>query len=140
MSIEENKVIARKFVECLSRGDIEGLVSTIGEDVIFETMGSSIMSRRRSRAELPLAYRTILAACPDGVRLTIRSITAEDDRVSVEAQGSAMAVSGKSYNNQYHFLFLIRDGKVRELREYVDTKLLDEIFGPLLKSDPTLSA
>jgi ketosteroid isomerase-like protein len=140
MSIEENKAIACKFVQAMSDSDVAAFASVISDDIVMQTMGSSVMSRKRTKEGMAEVYRTILTGCPNGVTLEIKSVTAEDDRVSVEVQGSAMTASGRSYNNQYHFLFVMRDGKVRELREYADTKLLEETFGPLLKADPTLKA
>jgi hypothetical protein len=36
-------------------------------------------------------------------------------------------------NNIYHFLFAIRNGKVAEVHEYIDTKYTDEVLGPLMQ-------
>jgi len=69
---------------------------------------------------------------PNGIQLKIRNLTAEEDRISVEAQGSAVSVEGVPYNNVYHMLFVIRDGQIKEAREYVDTILADKLFGPFI--------
>jgi ketosteroid isomerase-like protein len=37
-------------------------------------------------------------------------------------------VSGKHYHNTYHFLMRVRDGKVAEFREYLDTMLIQEVL------------
>ena len=49
-------------------------------------------------------------------------MTAEGDRVAVEAETYGEHVSGKTYNNFFHFLLVIRDGKIQEWKEYMDTK------------------
>ena len=55
-------------------------------------------------------------------------MTAEADRVSVEAESIGEHASGQTYNNFYHFMFRIRDGKVASLTEYLDTELATEIL------------
>jgi ketosteroid isomerase-like protein len=70
----------------------------------------------------------ILDAFPDGLRFRIRSMTAEDDRVAVEAESEGVHASGRPYRNQYHFLMVIRDGKVRQLKEYLDTMHAQEVL------------
>ncbi len=40
--------------------------------------------------------------------------------VGVESWGELG--NGRVYNNEYHFLMTIRDGKIREVREYLDTQ------------------
>ena len=39
-------------------------------------------------------------------RLILTGITAEGDRVAIEAQGYAKLKNGKTYENLYHFLFI----------------------------------
>jgi ketosteroid isomerase-like protein len=55
-------------------------------------------------------------------------MTAEGDRVAVEAESRGLHVSGKLYNNLYHFLLVVREGKVHEFKEYLDTKLAHEVL------------
>lgn len=61
--------------------------------------------------------------------MDIKHVTAEDDRVAVEAEGFIVVKGGAIYNNSYHFLFIIRDGKIQEIKEYLDTVLVNEFFG-----------
>ena len=39
-----------------------------------------------------------------------------------------MHVSGKPYNNKYHFLLKIKDNKILELKEYMDTQLAAKVL------------
>jgi uncharacterized protein len=66
--------------------------------------------------------------------MTMKAITAEADRIALEAESDADLVNGKHYHNYYHFLFVIRDGRVTEAREYLDTKNVADSFGDLLSS------
>ena len=55
-------------------------------------------------------------------------IVAEDDVVVVEARGEATTKSGKPYNQTYCYVFQLTDGKVRELIEYLDTDLVNQVL------------
>lgn len=38
---------------------------------------------------------------------------------------------GRPYNNTYHWLFVVRDGQIRTIREYTDTAYANEAYyGP----------
>ena len=63
-----------------------------------------------------------------GLSFTIKGITAEGERVAVEAESHGRYASGKTYQNYYHFLLIIRDGKVRQLKEYMDTMHANEVL------------
>ena len=66
--------------------------------------------------------------------LKVHGVTAEGDRVAVEAESHVQLKNGKTYNNTYHFLFLFRDGKIYQAREYNDSQHAAEIFGDALPS------
>ena len=66
------------------------------------------------------------------IKITPKRMTAEDDRVAMEAEGDGDVVNGKHYHNTYHFLVVVRDGKIREVKEYNDTKYAAEVFGDLI--------
>ena len=49
---------------------------------------------------------------------TIDRLTAEDDRVVVEARGKGTFADGTSYENAYVFILTIRDGRVAAIAEH----------------------
>jgi hypothetical protein len=66
----------------------------------------------------------------DGYVETFRilNMTAEDDRVAVEAVSSGDHVSGQHYANHYHFLFVVRDGKIAVMKEFMDTEMVTDVI------------
>lgn len=52
-------------------------------------------------------------------------IIADGDRVVVLARGEVKTVRGEDYNNEYCFVFRMRDRKIVEVREYCDTALAE---------------
>jgi len=47
-------------------------------------------------------------------------------------------VSGASYKNRYHFLFVIRDDHILSTTEFVDIKLVDDVLGPMMVAGGTV--
>lgn len=129
---QANKEIVRKFLTALGGGDAETLEGLITQDCYADCIGTSIVSRTRDHDEVIRAAGYFKKTMKDGIRFEILNMTAEDDRVAVEADGIAELENGVRYDNQYHFLFFLRDGKVCKLREYMDTKLADDVFRPLI--------
>ncbi len=53
---------------------------------------------------------------PGGISVNVTGVTAEGDRVAVEAESIATMPNGRTLNQVYHFLFEFEDGKVRRAR------------------------
>ena len=133
---QANKDVVRTFLEAFGQGDSETVDSLLAEDCIAVCTGTSIVSRTRDRREIVRTADYFKRTMKDGVRFEILNMTAEDDRVSVESEGFSELKNGVAYNNQYHFLFFLRDGKICKLKEYMDTKLADEVMRPVITGKP----
>ncbi|MDP9090868.1 MAG: nuclear transport factor 2 family protein [Pseudomonadota bacterium] len=70
-----------------------------------------------------------LLLLPNGIQITTGAVTAEDDRVAIEAESKATTLQGRLYHNRYHFLFVVRDGKIQLVKEYLDTLHVREVLG-----------
>ena len=130
--MQDNKSIAKKFLAALGKGDVETLTGLLAPDMQAICTGTSVLSGTRAGAEIAGAAGMLSAITKNGIDFQVLTMTAEEDRVSVEVQGVSTLVNGVAYNNQYHFLFFIRDGKIYKLKEYIDTKLADETLAPLM--------
>ena len=122
MGIEENKKLALAFVDAVSRGDSQAIQDAYAEDGSSWTIGTMPISGRFGKAEIAQAAASVLDVFPDGLAFTVHRMTAEGDRVAIEAESNGVHVSGKHYNNVYHFLMQVRDGKIVEWKEYMDTE------------------
>ena len=127
MGIEENKRIARDFMDALSRADADWVLEHYAEDVMW-TAGSLPFSGTHTKDEIRGLMDGILGAFPKGLRFEIKTLTAEEDRVAIEAESRGTHVSGKPYHNEYHFLMRIRDGRIVEFKEYLDTLHANEVL------------
>ena len=52
----------------------------------------------------------------------MRKIYCDGDTVIVEMTNRGKVANGKDYENEYCFIFEIEAGKIRRVREYVDTQ------------------
>lgn len=129
---EANKAVARKFWQAMGCGDVDTIKTLMTEDVAFVFAGTSKLAGSRDFK----AILDITAGWPQltkaGIDIRILTMTAEEDRVACEAEGYAVLNNGKNYNNLYHWLMFFRDGKVRRVNEYCDSKLVDDVVAPYM--------
>lgn len=129
MSTEEtNKAIVSRFFQDLSAGNVAAVVAAYAEDGCVETMGNTLISGESGYDQIPSAIGGIFDVFPDGIEFTVNGMVAEGDKVAVEAVSRGEHISGQTYENDYHFLFSFRDGKVVRLREYMDTERVTDVI------------
>ena len=122
-----NKKLVENFFSILSSGTQDYLDFYTEESIIW-TAGENAIGGSRSKGEVVGFAKSILDSFPDGISFKVVNLVAENDCVAAEVEGSAMHVSGKPYNNKYHFLLKIKDNKILELKEYMDTQLAAKVL------------
>lgn len=127
-TVEDNKQRTRAFIEAIARGDADTIAETYADDGRVVTMGNTLISGIRNKSEIRQFAGGVLDAFPNGLSYTILNMTAEQDRVAVEATGEGMHSSGQLYRNHYHFLFTWRDGELLELKEFMDTEAATDVL------------
>lgn len=128
MSIESNKQFVQDFFAAMNAGDSQAIVDAYHDDGYVWTMGHTLISGKYTKQQISEAAGAIFTNFPEGLSFTITGITAEGDRVAVEAESGGMHISGKRYQNMYHFLFTLKDGKLLELKEYMDTERVTDVL------------
>lgn len=130
--LERNKQVARSYLSMLGAIDIEGIQKLFAEDVAYHVPNTGVTSGTMDLRRFLKTMTGLGRACPQGVKFDVLDLTAEEDRVSCRVDGHAKMFDGSDYDNRYHFLLKIRDGKIYEAYEYYDSLLVEKIFGPLL--------
>ncbi len=131
--VEENKTVVRNFVAALGKGDVEGMRACIAENIAAVCTGTCLLSGTRGYAEVLGAAGMLGQITKAGIDFKVLTLTAEDDRVAAELEGTSMLVNDKPYNNQYHFLFTLSGGKIVGMKEYMDTLLTENLLGPFVR-------
>ena len=128
MGVPENKKVALDFFEYLSAGNMDAFFDLLTDDVDYWIQGSLEFSGTKSKPEMLTAFKEVFSMIDGGVKMTPKGITAEGDRVAVEAESYAKVTNGKTIQNTYHMLFVIRDGKISSAREYFDTLHMSQVL------------
>ncbi|NEZ56386.1 nuclear transport factor 2 family protein [Adonisia turfae] len=131
MSIEDNKRIVADFFKYFSAADVPGALELLDDDAIWRVMGREgglPMSGEMNKEAIGTLMGNVKAAIPDGMTLTSTGWTAEGDRVALEMESYGKMANGNVYNNHYHFLVTVLDGKITSLREYMDTYQVKRLF------------
>ena len=124
---DNNKKLVEDFFSILSSGSQDYLDFYTEESIIW-TAGENAIGGSRSKSEVVGFAKSVLDSFPEGITFNVVNLIAENDCVAAEVEGLAMHVSGKPYNNKYHFLLKIKDNKILELKEYMDTQLAAKVL------------
>ena len=128
--IEDNKQIARRFIEALGTNDAATVAQYFAADGKAVTKGHSHFSGTRDAAEVIRTLASFLAVLPKGLQLTVTNAIGEGDRVVVEAEGNTRTADGAPYHNQYCFVLTFNDGKVAHFSEYFCTLHAEQVLWP----------
>jgi uncharacterized protein len=134
MSTEANKAIVNDFFARLSAKDISGALDLLADDAIWRLPGkpgSTPIVGGRSKVQMARLFQNMMTGLKNGMTMTVTSLTAEGDRVAVEAESLGELRNGRVYNNHYHFAMTLAAGKIRVVHEYYDTQhALETWFAP----------
>ena len=123
----DNKRIIEQAFQGLARADPTAFLDAMADEITWIIMGQSRVSGRyegRTAIQNDLVP-ALFANFATEYRNYAEEIIAERDRVVVLARGEVKTVRGEDYNNEYCFVFRLREGKVFEVREYCDTALAE---------------
>lgn len=124
-----NKAFVTRFFEIFSSGDVPALLDAMADGSSWWVSGRMEgLSGRYDKANFGPLVLGARAMYKSGLVITPTSMIAEGDKVAVEANGHAELLNGGIYSPQYHFLVTIRDGKVFEVKEYLDTQHAKDTF------------
>jgi len=125
MSTAQNRATAIKMVEQISKGILDD--SLLCKDACWWIPGKGTVSRQ----EFQVIVDSFNSMKKSDLTMTIHGITAEQDRVAIEAESHGELINGTVYNNTYHFLFLFENGKIKLAKEYNDSKYAADTFAGL---------
>ncbi|MET0986904.1 MAG: nuclear transport factor 2 family protein [Steroidobacteraceae bacterium] len=126
----QNKQIARDFLRALTTKDTKLLDSLFAEDIEYVVPGSSFLSRSYDKRTILGAMGYLYAMLDGSIHFDVVDLTSEEGRVSCFAKGKARTILGDDYNNTYHFLIYVKNGKVVKAYEFVDLLLVEQALKP----------
>jgi len=131
MSAEQNKEFVQSLFAALAEGNSRPFVDAMADDFRWTVAGSSCWSRtfEGKQTVITQLFGILRATLADRVRTRATRFIADGDQVVVEARGNNMTRGGMPYNNSYCLIYTVRDGKLKEVVEYMDTDLAIKALG-----------
>jgi uncharacterized protein len=134
MMTQSNHQLVRNFFDALSRGGLSD--EWLTHDMCVWTTSSGKSDKARYQAGVQL----LQSLFPNGLKYTVQSLTAEEDRVAAEVESHGILVNGEAFENIYVFIFRIRDGKIASVAEHFNPQVVREKILPLIQAAMAKSA
>ncbi|MFA7271021.1 MAG: nuclear transport factor 2 family protein [Sterolibacterium sp.] len=129
MSLEQdNKQVVARFLTVFSSGAVAETMAMMTEDATWWVAGTTPISGTYNRTEFAKLLSSVLDTCTGPIKITPKHFVAENDCVAVEAESYTQTKTGRTYNNFYHFLIKVRDGKIASVKEYLDTMHANQVL------------
>jgi ketosteroid isomerase-like protein len=131
MSAEANKkLIQQIFTDSANRSGTT-FIDHLADDATWVQTGQCSWSRTFSGKDeitngLFGYLRSLLTNRP---RTLAFNFIAEGEYVVVEARGDNVTKSGERYNNEYCFVWRVQNGKIKQIKEYCDSALVERVLG-----------
>src|SRR3984957_16593332 len=125
MSIEKNIQIVKDFFATIGRGDRKALLALVAEDIEWIIPGTDWPLAGTHRGHAGLVNLLETASKSRETSTEPREFVAQGNRVLVVgfARGKIKATN-KTFEDDWVFAITVRDGRLSNIREYVDTQAL----------------
>lgn len=127
---EKNKELVRHIFEEISKGNHQPFMNSVAEDFTVTCIGTTTLSGTyKGIKEVGEKFiGPVMASFNAQPRVVIDRIIAEEDFVVLVAHGEGgITKDGKDYNNSYCHVMRLKDGKLVESTEYLDTALVNDV-------------
>lgn len=129
----QNADTVLKFLNAMSNGDAETADTCVGPNAFTVAKGYGKFAGVRERDIMVGTIAAFKQLVPEGLNIDVKSVTAQDDRVVVEFEGDSKTCEGVPYKNQYCMVFMMEDGKIKQVNEYFCNIHADEVLWPLVE-------
>jgi ketosteroid isomerase-like protein len=126
MGIKENVQVVKDFFAAMSSGDRQGLLTLSAEDIEWIIPGEDWPLAGTHRGHAGLA--DLLQKASDTVETSYPKppeFVAQGDQVLVIGFATGRVIStNRTFEDHWVFAITVRDGKLTNIREYIDTQAL----------------
>lgn len=124
MSIESNKELVLNTWKAFAKGDIKAAFANMSDEVSWLIPGAlpNLSGMRKGKSGILDFARQAAKMFPGGLASEIRRVYGDGETVVIEMTNRGKLFNGKDYENEYCFVFEVEAGKIRRVREYVDTQ------------------
>lgn len=119
-----NEQLVLDFFTTLSRGNLEELSTFIDPDTTWTPMLENVpgAGTHTGAAICEAFLAPVRGLFVDGdPKVHVDSIVSAGDKVMCETRGVGTLRNGRTYNNLYAWAFIIKEGRIKTIREYMDS-------------------
>ncbi|MDB5565360.1 MAG: ketosteroid isomerase [Tardiphaga sp.] len=132
MSVAANKKLIQQIYTDSANCSGTTFADNLAEDVCWIVTGQYSWSRTFKGRDAVLNglmghFRSLFDVRP---RTVAYNFIAEGDYVVVEAKGDNVTKTGVRYDNDYCMVWRVEDGKIKLIKEYCDSALVEKALGP----------
>jgi ketosteroid isomerase-like protein len=134
MSTETTRTLIEEFYAALQKGDRPRLLELLAPDAVWIPPAAAPVDRTEGAEAIAdamggqIVRQMFDLSKPFG--LEIRRIIADGDVAVVQQRLTATAkATGSDYDNQYCWVYEVRDGRIAVLEEYADTIVAGRAMG-----------
>jgi len=121
MGVATNLEIVQDYMVRMASGNLEGALSLADDAASFQGPDGAVMDKDGLRGLFAMVGPLLI----NPLDQEIIGTTCEGDRVAIESTAQTLLANGKTYSNLYHFLFVLKDGRIVACREYCNTRAID---------------
>lgn len=137
MATEENrKLIQQVYLDSANRSGTT-FADHLADDVCWIVTGQYSWSGTFQGRDAVLNglmghFRSLFDVRP---RTVAYNFIAEGDTVVVEAKGDNVTRTGRRYDNDYCMVWRVENGRIKQIKEYCDSALVEGVLGPFPKKN-----
>jgi uncharacterized protein len=128
------KGVIQRYLDALVAGDVEIIRDSFTEDATWTIYGDLPIAgpwHGRDSIVDDFLGGAVGALFEAGSHVfEFPTMVAEGDTVALEWHVQARSVAGEPYDNKYCGIFIVRDGKIAAVREYLDTRYAAKVLFP----------
>lgn len=131
----EAKEIVKSYFQAVTEGRFGDIPKYKSPNATYWISGENSwpLGGWRTPEDMGATFKLLQERFPKGLKITIRSVMAEGNRVVVHINNYAERIDGKIYDNEIVVLMKIENGLIVEEREFLDTIHVNDLFcGELL--------
>ncbi len=129
---ENNRRVMTHVMNAFADGDARPFIDAMDESFTWVMPGSKMAGRWEGKSRvLEGLLRPLVAQFETTYKNRPRRIFADGACVIVECKGDVTTKTGHRYANDYCWVIAMKDGKMTELKEYMDTALVNDALEPL---------
>lgn len=120
-----SKQVVERYLEALVAGDVDAIRDSFAEDAVWTIHGDlPIAGPWRGRDRIVDDFLGAIGGTlfePGSQSFEFPTMIAEGDTVALEWRVRARTARGADYENAYCAIFIVRDCRIAEVREYLDS-------------------